>query len=38
LNPAPLDEAAKWLEEQRALWAWRLAELDTILQEDAGHG
>jgi DNA-binding transcriptional ArsR family regulator len=39
LNPAPLDAAAKWLDEQRALWAWRLAELDKILtEEDAGHG
>lgn len=39
LDPAPLDEAAAWLNEQRALWAWRLAELDTILkEEDAGHG
>lgn len=33
LNPAPLDEAARWLDEQRALWTWRLAELDKILKE-----
>ena len=33
LNPQPLDQAAKWLDEQRALWAWRLAELDKILKE-----
>lgn len=33
LNPQPLDRAAKWLDEQRALWAWRLAELDKILKE-----
>lgn len=38
LNPAPLEEASKWLDEQRALWAWRLAELDKILKEDAAHG
>jgi DNA-binding transcriptional ArsR family regulator len=33
LNPAPLDEAAAWIDEQRALWTWRLAELDKILKE-----
>ena len=33
LNPAPLDAASKWMEEQRALWLWRLGELDQILQE-----
>jgi DNA-binding transcriptional ArsR family regulator len=39
LNPAPLDAAAEWLDEQRALWAWRLAELDkTLKEEDAGDG
>lgn len=32
LNPAGLDEAAKWIEAQRALWAWRLDELDKILK------
>jgi DNA-binding transcriptional ArsR family regulator len=37
LNPKPLDEAAKWLDEQRALWAWRLAELETVLK-DPSHG
>jgi DNA-binding transcriptional ArsR family regulator len=37
LNPQPLDEAAKWLDEQRALWAWRLAELETVLK-DPSHG
>jgi DNA-binding transcriptional ArsR family regulator len=31
LNPKPVDAIAKWLKEQRALWAWRLAELDRIL-------
>ena len=33
LNPGGLDEAARWIEDQRALWAWRLGELDTILKE-----
>jgi DNA-binding transcriptional ArsR family regulator len=33
LNPAPLDEAAQWIDEQRKLWAWRLARLDAILKE-----
>ena len=33
LNPRGLDEAARWIEEQRVLWAWRLGELDTLLQE-----
>jgi DNA-binding transcriptional ArsR family regulator len=34
LNPAPLDAASDWLDQQRALWAWRLNELDNILKED----
>ena len=33
LNPAGLDEAAQWIEAQRALWAWRLDELDNVLKE-----
>jgi DNA-binding transcriptional ArsR family regulator len=33
LNPHGLDEAAQWIGEQKALWAWRLAELDQILKE-----
>jgi DNA-binding transcriptional ArsR family regulator len=33
LNPAPLDEAADWLNGQRDLWAFRLARLDGILKE-----
>ncbi len=37
LNPKGLDEAAHWIEEQRALWTWRLAELDRVLQEPP-HG
>jgi DNA-binding transcriptional ArsR family regulator len=34
LNPAPLDAAGRWIDEQRALWSWRLGELDRILSED----
>lgn len=34
LNPAPLDAAARWIEDQRALWIWRLGELDKVLKED----
>jgi DNA-binding transcriptional ArsR family regulator len=33
LNPAPLDEAAAWIEGQRALWKFRLGTLDAILKE-----
>ncbi|THD55765.1 metalloregulator ArsR/SmtB family transcription factor [Phenylobacterium sp.] len=33
LNPRGLDEAAQWIEEQRALWTWRLGELDNVLRE-----
>lgn len=33
LNPAPLDEAAAWIEEQRKLWAWRLNELEKVLND-----
>ncbi|HEY1416236.1 MAG TPA: metalloregulator ArsR/SmtB family transcription factor [Caulobacteraceae bacterium] len=33
LNPEPLAAAGAWIEELRALWAWRLAELDRILKE-----
>src|ERR1700755_687934 len=33
INPAPLDEAAEWIEAQRRLWSWRLAQLDAILKE-----
>ena len=34
INPAPLDEAAVWIEAQRRLWTWRLDRLDAILKED----
>src|SRR5476651_997836 len=33
LNPRGLDETARWIEDQRALWAWRLGELETVLKE-----
>jgi len=33
LNPGPLDEAAEWMEAQRALWKFRLGALDTMLKE-----
>lgn len=33
LNPGPLDEAAEWIESQRALWKFRLGTLDAILKE-----
>jgi DNA-binding transcriptional ArsR family regulator len=35
LNPKPVDAIAKWLNEQRALWGWRLAELDRILTRES---
>ena len=35
-TPAPLDEAAAWIETHRTLWATRLRALDQMLQaEDA---
>src|ERR1700742_2118032 len=33
LNRHGLDEAAQWIDDQRRLWTWRLAELDRILKE-----
>jgi len=35
LTPAPLDEAAEWIAAQKRLWAWRLGELEKVLEEDA---
>lgn len=32
LNPEPLDEAAAWIESQRAAWTARLHALDALLQ------
>jgi len=34
INPAPLDEAAAWIDAQRKLWTWRLDRLEDILKED----
>ena len=39
LNTEPLVQAAKWLEEQKALWTWRLRKLDEVLaEEEPPHG
>jgi DNA-binding transcriptional ArsR family regulator len=34
LDTRPLDDAAVWIERQRALWQSRLRMLDSILQEE----
>lgn len=31
LDPGPMDEAIGWMAEQKALWAWRLGELEKVL-------
>jgi DNA-binding transcriptional ArsR family regulator len=33
-NPAPLDEAAAWIEAQRAFWNARLDALEALLKEE----
>ncbi|HEY0650761.1 metalloregulator ArsR/SmtB family transcription factor [Phenylobacterium sp.] len=33
LDPAPLDEAAAWIDEQRKLWTRRLGRLETALND-----
>src|SRR5688572_1334486 len=33
-NPAPLDEATAWIEEQRAFWTARLDALDELLKAE----
>ena len=33
LTPAPLDEAAEWIAAQKRLWAWRLGELEKVLED-----
>jgi DNA-binding transcriptional ArsR family regulator len=39
INPEPLDEAAAWIEAQRAAWTARLDALDAMLQaEDEKKG
>src|SRR5258705_12559814 len=34
INPAPLDEAAHWIETQRALWNRRFDALDALLHAE----
>jgi DNA-binding transcriptional ArsR family regulator len=34
INPKPLDEAARWIETQRALWNARLDALDDLLKSE----
>ena len=34
INPRPLDEAANWIETQRALWNTRLDALDALLKAE----
>jgi len=36
-RPRPLDEAARWIESQRALWSRRLEMLDALLREEDGE-
>jgi DNA-binding transcriptional ArsR family regulator len=33
LVPGGLDDAATWIEETRALWAWRLGQLEEVLKD-----
>lgn len=33
LTPGPMDEAVAWMAEQKALWAWRLGELEKVLND-----
>jgi len=35
LNPEPLEAASRWIDEQRALWSWRLGKLEDVLKEEA---
>lgn len=35
IAPAPLDEAAEWIDAQRSLWSARLSELDMLLDKKA---
>jgi DNA-binding transcriptional ArsR family regulator len=34
IDPKPLDEAADWIETQRALWSARLDALDALLKQE----
>lgn len=33
IRPGSLDATARWIEDQRQLWAWRLDRLDGVLKE-----
>ena len=33
LNPEPLEEAVRWAAELKALWTWRLNELEKVLND-----
>lgn len=37
-NPAPLDEAVRWMDAQRAFWNSRLDALDALLRADDAAG
>ena len=37
LRPRPLQEAARWLTDQRAFWTSRLDALEALLRDDAGR-
>jgi DNA-binding transcriptional ArsR family regulator len=34
LTPGPMDEAIGWMAEQKALWAWRLGQLEKVLDDE----
>jgi len=34
LNPAPLDEAAEWIDRHRRMWTATLDRLDAVLKEE----
>jgi len=38
LNPAPIDQAIAWMEDQRTLWKRRLQTLDELLQAEEATG
>lgn len=38
LDPAPLDEAARWMASERALWTQRLDALDALLKTQDQKG
>jgi len=34
LDPGPMAPAVRWMEEQAALWRWRLGQLEKALDDD----